>query len=65
MTPLSEINRTLVQTAANDNVLQEQVGSFGDIRTEEEWMIKTAKDQFFVYDYENKFFFKYLARESK
>lgn len=65
LTPLSEINRTLVQTAANDNVLQEQVGSFGDIRTEEEWMIKTAKDQFFVYDYENKFFFKYLARESK
>lgn len=65
LTPLSEINRTLVQTSTNDNILQEQVGSFGNIQTEDEGLIKVTRVQFFVYDYENKFFFKYLARDGK
>ena len=61
-TPLAEMNRTLVQTSTNNDILQEQVGSFGNFRTNDEGMINTAKIQFFVYDYEEKLFFKFLAR---
>lgn len=62
MNPLAEINRTLVQTSTNDNVLQEQIGSFGNMQTDSESLINIAKDQFFVYDYQEKLFFKYLAK---
>ena len=46
----------------SNDILQEQVGSFGNFRTNDEGMINTAKIQFFVYDYEEKLFFKFLAR---
>ena len=49
-------------TSTNNDILQEQVGSFGNFRTNDEGMINTAKIQFFVYDYEEKLFFKFLAR---
>ena len=36
------------------------IGSFGNIKHASE--LKTVKDQFFVYDYEDSVFFKYFAR---
>jgi hypothetical protein len=62
MTPLTEINRTVVNTISSGTILQEQIGSFGDMQTEDDYYIRTAKAQFFVYDYENTIFFKYLSK---
>ncbi|MCM1296343.1 MAG: hypothetical protein NC311_12460 [Muribaculaceae bacterium] len=62
LTPLSEINRALIHYGTNDNLLQEQVGSFGNIQTNNETIIYAIKRQFLVYDYQEKAFYKYLAR---
>ena len=61
MTPLAEVDRTLQVTTASDNVLQEQIGSFGNMKTQDEFLINTAKNQFFIYNYKDSIFFKYLA----
>ena len=42
--------------------LQEEVGSFGNIQTTSEERILVAKDQFFIYNYKNSIFFKYLSK---
>lgn len=60
-----EINRTVILTAVGANRLQEDVYSFGAIRTEDETLINSAKTQFFIYDYEDTFFFRYLAKEER
>lgn len=62
LTPFSEINRSLIHCGTNDNILQEQVGSFGNIQTDSETIIYAIKTRLFVYDYQEKTFFKYLAR---
>ena len=62
LTPLTEINRSIYNTMNSSEILQEQVHSLGAIRTEDKYMIQTIKEQFFVYDYENSAFFKYLAK---
>jgi hypothetical protein len=62
MTPLTEINRTIYRTLSSDDILMEQIGSFGDIQTSEEQYINTVKDLYFAYDYEDTVFFKYLAK---
>lgn len=61
-TPLSEMNRSLVSTMSNNDILQEQIYSFGDIQVNDEHRITVAKNQYFMYEYENSFFFKYLAK---
>ena len=38
----------------------EQIGSFGDIRQED--YAETVNGNFFVYDYEDQFFYRYMAR---
>lgn len=63
MTPLAEIDRTLQVTTTSDNVLQEQIGSFGNMQTDNAGYIGTAKNQFFVYNYNDTAFFKYLAHK--
>ena len=62
VTPFTEIYRTVSYTLAGGYLLQEDVYSFGRIWTMDEQRIRTLRDQFFVYDYEDKFFFKYLAK---
>ena len=62
LTPLTEINRSIYNTMNSSEILQEQVHSLGAIRTEDKYRIQTIKEQFFVYDYENSAFFKYLAK---
>ena len=62
ITPLCEINRSVSESTATNNFLQEDVYSFTNIRTEDERRIAIAKSQFFIYDYENTIFFKYLAK---
>lgn len=62
-TPLTELSRTISKTMSSDNILEDSVGSFGNMMTEREYEIKTVRDQFFVYDYEETFFFKYLAKD--
>lgn len=61
ITPMHEINRVIKNTITEDNLLQEDCYSYADIQMEDEGYISLIKDQFFVYDYENKFFYKYLA----
>lgn len=63
ITPIHEISRTVKKTMQTDDMLQETVGSFSDMKTDDDLAIVVARDQFFVYDYENKFFFKYLAKK--
>nr|MCR5733449.1 hypothetical protein [Lachnospiraceae bacterium] len=60
ITPVHEISRTVEKTMSTDNMLQEMVGSFAHMQTEDEILIATARNQFFIYDYDRKFFFKYL-----
>lgn len=62
ITPTTEINRTVKHTMQNDSLLQESVNSFANMRTEDEGEIIIAKNQFFVYDFEEKLFFQYLAK---
>lgn len=62
-TALGEMNRSFNRTTMNEeNMLSEDVISFGDMQTTDEYYIRTASDQFFIYDYEDSFFFKYLAK---
>jgi hypothetical protein len=59
-----EVNRVVYNTAFSDEPLQrEEIGSFGDIQSSEELYITTIKAQFFVYDYEDTVFFRYLAKD--
>ena len=64
ITTFTEINRSLTATLTlnDDQLHREQVYSFGNIQTDEEKLIGETKNQFFVYGFENTFFFKYLAK---
>ena len=46
----------------SDYILEESIGSFANMKTDDEFYILAVRDQFFIYDYDNNFFFKYLAR---
>lgn len=59
MTPIAEINRSIINTYTSDDILEDPVGSFGDMQTTEEWRIEVIREQFFAYDYEKMPFFKY------
>ena len=65
LTPLTEINRTVQSTFAGEKFLREEVVSFGNMQNQNEDQITTAKEQFFIYDYENSLFFKYLGKHAK
>ena len=45
------------------NLLDESIYSFGRIATTDEGLINLVKNQFFMYDYENRPFFKYVGRQ--
>jgi len=64
ITPMTEMSRSLNKTANNSNesIVQESVYSFGAIKSMDENRIKTIKDQFFIYNYEDSFFFKFIAK---
>lgn len=61
-TPFTEISRSLTATLSNNDILQEQVYTFGNMRTDDPGLIAVVKNQFFIYDYEDTFFFRYLAK---
>ncbi len=62
ITPVHEMNRTIKNTMQSDYILEESIGSFANMKTDDEFYILAVRDQFFIYDYDNNFFFKYLAR---
>ncbi len=62
ITPLCEINRSIITTISSNDYLQEDVYSFADIKTEDTKHISTIKEQFFIYDFEKTLFFRYLAK---
>lgn len=61
-TAFNEINRSIYNTLNSNNYLQEDIGSFGYIKSNIKPHIVIAKDQFYIYDYQNSPFFKYLAK---
>lgn len=63
-TPMTEINRGLntVFNGTDNNLCREDVGSMTDIQDENTTHLSVIKKQFFVYDYEDTPFFKYLAK---
>lgn len=61
-TPFVEVNRTVTETRWGWDILQEDVYSFGAIRTDDPDRIQTAGEQFFIFDYEDSLFFQYLGR---
>lgn len=63
LTPLAEINRALKLTMKSDSLIFEEIYSFGNIQSENPDYIRLVKDQFFVYEYEDALFFKYLAKK--
>jgi hypothetical protein len=63
VTPFTEINRSIQLTREYGAFTQEQVYSFGDIQTDDEEFIRKVGNQFMVEDYENTFFFRYLAKD--
>lgn len=60
--PLVEVNRTVQKTMLYDDLLQEQIVSYADIQTTDEYYITTSNYQFFVNDYKNTNFFKYIGK---
>lgn len=62
LTPLAEINRTLAYTMTQDDILREEITSFGDIQIENTNKIDILQKQFFIFDCQDKIFFKYLAK---
>lgn len=62
LTAFNEINRSIYNTLYTNNYLQEEIGSFGNIKTDYKAHITIAKDQFYIYDYQNSPFFKFLAK---
>lgn len=63
LTPMHEILRTVKKTMKNDEILEESIVTFSNIQTDDEGKIRTASKQFFIYDYNDKFFFKYLGKK--
>ncbi len=61
-TPFIELRRNIVNTMTWESYLHDPVYSFAAMRTEDENRIKTVRNQFFVCDYRERFFFRYLAR---
>lgn len=64
-TPFCEINRSIQQTfsaSSRSELLQEQVYSFENMRTDDSGLIANVSRLFFAEDYENTFFFKELAK---
>lgn len=62
-TSISEIERTVQQTLKSNDFTQDQFYSFNNLETDKEHYITTAKNQFFIYNYEDSFFFKYLSKK--
>lgn len=62
LNPLAEINRTLARTMTQDDILQKDITSFGDIQSNDVAKINIIQKQFFIHDYQKKFFFRYLAK---
>ena len=65
-TPFTEIYRSVDNTLNwHDYIIRDEIYSFGDTHyngDDREESIKMISDQFFAYDYQDSFFFKYLAK---
>ncbi len=62
LTPLAEIGRSVSRTITYENYLQEEVGSLGYFESTRAFYLNETQKQYFIYDYENTPFFKYLAK---
>ncbi|MBR4667580.1 MAG: hypothetical protein IKO76_02345 [Butyrivibrio sp.] len=62
LTPMHEIARTVKNTMTNDDFLYDPVVSFGNVQTDDEYLIDLAKQLSYGYNYEENLFFKYLAK---
>lgn len=64
MTPLVEINRSVINTATKESAeyLETDVGSLGNVQTQNIDRIHKIQEQFFCYDYEENWYFRYLVK---
>ena len=66
-TPFTEIYRSIDNTLNwHEYIIRDEIYSFGDTHyngDDREDSIKMISDQFFAYDYQDSFFFKYLAKK--
>lgn len=65
VTPLCEINRSVANTISNEpyeDLIKEEVYSFGDIHTDRETPIDVVKRQHYIYDYEASLFFRTIGK---
>ncbi len=62
-TPSLEIRRSIVNTTKNINVVNESVYSFSDIKTDNEGIITEIKNLYFIYNYEDSLYYKFLAKK--
>ena len=64
LTPLAEINRSVVNTMTMEYYIQEEVGSLGYFESTRTFYINETQKQYFIYDYENTPFFKYIGKQT-
>lgn len=62
ITPLTEINRSIVNTATMEDPTMNETRSFTNIETESEFYIEIVNKQFFVHDYSDTLFYKYIGK---
>ena len=52
-------------TIENKSIINEWVYSFGNIRTDDAGIIKALKNQYFTYDYDKSYYYKYISKHLK
>lgn len=62
VTPISEICRSMTNTALQGARPVETVHSFQDFATDDKGILQTCSRQFFAYGYEESFFFRYMGK---
>ncbi len=63
LTPATELARVIINTAQHDPwMIKDSVYSFGNMQLNNTELIEIYRDQYFVYDYEDKPFYKFLGK---
>ncbi len=62
LTPLSEIDRSVIKTVTMDDHLEDSIGSLGYFEDDHSFYIYETRNQYFVYDYESTSFFRYIGK---
>jgi len=63
LTPLAEMDRSVLTTLTSDYYLREEVGSLGYFESTRTFYLYETQKQYFIYDYENTPFFRFIGKQ--